>query len=49
MLTRRCGHYLACPSNSVPEVLTQVKKEGGYLAKTPGGTGIAESLNFFFP
>ena len=49
MLTRRCGHYLACPSNSVPQVLTQVEKEGGYLASAPGGIGIAEALNFFFP
>lgn len=48
MLTRRYGHYLACPSNSVPDVLAQVKKEGGYLAKTPGGTGIAEALHHFF-
>ncbi len=49
MLRRSCGHYLACPSNSVPEVLTQVKKEGGYLAQATGGAGIAEALNFFFP
>ena len=48
MLTRRSGHYLACPSNSHDEVLAQVKKEGGYLARTPGGTGIAEALNHFF-
>lgn len=26
MLQRKFGHFLACPSNSVPEVLTQVKK-----------------------
>ena len=48
MLTRRYGHYLACPSNSHEEVVSQVKKEGGYLAQSPGGTGIAEALNFFF-
>jgi len=48
MLQRRYGHYLTCPSNSHPEVLAQVKKEGGYLARARGGTGIAESLNFFF-
>jgi hypothetical protein len=48
MLQRFYGHYLACPSNSHPEVLTQVKKEGGYLAQAPGGAGIAEALNFFF-
>lgn len=48
MLQRCYGHYLACPSNSHPEVLTQVKKEGGYLAQAPGGAGIAEALNFFF-
>jgi len=48
MLQRRYGHYLACPSNSHAEVLAQVKKEGGYLAQAPGGTGIAEALNHFF-
>jgi len=48
MLQRRYGHSLACPSNSHPEVLAQVKKEGGYLARARGGAGIAESLNFFF-
>jgi hydroxymethylpyrimidine pyrophosphatase-like HAD family hydrolase len=49
MLTRRYGHYLACPSNSHEEVLAQVQAEGGYLAQAPGGTGIAEALNHFFP
>jgi HAD superfamily hydrolase (TIGR01484 family) len=48
MLRRIYGRYLACPSNSHPEVLAQVKKEGGYLAQAPGGAGIAESLHFFF-
>jgi hypothetical protein len=48
MLRRIYGRYLACPSNSHPEVLAQVKKEGGYLAQAPGGAGIAEALNFFF-
>lgn len=49
MLQRSCGHYLACPANSHEEVLRQVKKEGGYLAKESGGAGIAEALNHFFP
>ena len=49
MLTRRYGCFLACPSNSHPEVLAQVSKEGGYLASSPGGTGIAEALHHFFP
>jgi len=48
MLRHSCGHYLTCPSNSHEEVLRQVKKEGGYLAKASGGAGIAEALNFFF-
>jgi hypothetical protein len=49
MLQRKFGHFLACPSNSVPEVLAQVKKEGGYLASQEAGSGIAEALFHWFP
>ena len=49
MLRRKFGHYLACPSNSVPEVLQTVREQDGYLASTEAGTGIAESLRHFFP
>jgi hypothetical protein len=49
MLQRKFGHFLACPSNSVPEVLTQVKKEGGYIATQEAGSGIAEALFHWFP
>jgi hydroxymethylpyrimidine pyrophosphatase-like HAD family hydrolase len=49
MLQRKFGHYLACPSNSVPEVLAQVKAEGGYLASQEAGAGIAEALFQSFP
>jgi hydroxymethylpyrimidine pyrophosphatase-like HAD family hydrolase len=49
MLQRKFGHYIACPSNSVPEVITQVKKEGGYIASQEAGAGIAEALFHWFP
>jgi hypothetical protein len=49
MLQRNFGHYLACPSNSVLEVIQQVKKEGGFIAKKEAGAGIAEALLHFFP
>ncbi|NBR70747.1 MAG: HAD-IIB family hydrolase [Verrucomicrobia bacterium] len=49
MLRRKFGHFLACPSNSVPEVLGQVRKEGGYLASGTAGDGIAEALFHWFP
>lgn len=49
MLLRQYGHYLACPSNSVPEVINQVKKEGGYLATKEAGDGIAQALVHWFP
>ena len=49
MLQRKFGHFLACPSNSVPEVITQVKKEGGYIASQEAGSGIAEALFHWFP
>jgi hydroxymethylpyrimidine pyrophosphatase-like HAD family hydrolase len=48
MLQRKFGHYIACPSNSVPEVLAQVKSDGGYIANLEAGAGIAEALRFFF-
>jgi len=49
MLRREFGHYLACPSNSVPEVLEAVRTQQGYVATRPAGAGIAEALRFFFP
>ena len=49
MLQRKFGHYIACPSNSVPEVITQVKKESGYIASQEAGAGIAEALFHWFP
>jgi len=49
MLQRKFGRFLACPSNSVPEVITQVKKEGGYIASREAGSGIAEALFHWFP
>ncbi|MCX6935300.1 MAG: HAD-IIB family hydrolase [Verrucomicrobia bacterium] len=49
MLRREFGHYLACPSNSVQEVLDQVRAEGGYLASQEAGAGIAEALFHSFP
>jgi len=49
MLQRKFGHYLACPSNSVLEVIEQVKKERGFIAKKEAGAGIAEALHHFFP
>jgi len=49
MLQRKFGHFLACPSNSVAEVITQVKNEGGYIASQEAGSGIAEALFHWFP
>jgi hypothetical protein len=49
MLQSGFGRYLACPSNSVSEVIEQVKKEGGFIAKKEAGAGIAEALHHFFP
>jgi len=49
MLRREFGHYLACPSNSVPEVLEAVRFGKGYVAKGEAGSGIAEALRHFFP
>lgn len=48
MLRREFGQYLACPSNSVSEVLEAVRSQQGYVATGEAGSGIAEALNFFF-
>ena len=48
MLRREFGHFLACPSNSVAEVMDAVRAQQGYVAKGVAGAGIAEALNFFF-
>ncbi|HEY0791707.1 MAG TPA: HAD family hydrolase [Chthoniobacterales bacterium] len=49
MLTRTCGHWLACPANSVPEVKSAVTAAHGFVAATPHGHGIIEALTRFFP
>jgi hydroxymethylpyrimidine pyrophosphatase-like HAD family hydrolase len=49
MLRREFGHYLACPSNSVPEVIQAVRDQKGYVASSEAGTGIAEALRHYFP
>lgn len=49
MLRREFGHFLACPSNSVPEVLQSVREQKGYVASREAGAGIAEALRHFFP
>ena len=49
MLRREFGHYLACPSNSIAEVLEAVRNQNGYVASREAGAGIAEALRLFFP
>lgn len=44
MLQRCYAHHLICPSNSIPEVKTQVLAEGGYVASLPFDKGIVEGL-----
>ena len=49
MLRRKFGHHLACPSNSVREVLEAIRNQKGFVASQEAGAGIAEALRHFFP
>lgn len=41
--------HLACPANSIESVKEAVRSQGGYVAKSEYGEGVAEALNHFFP
>lgn len=45
MLRRSVAHWLATPSNGLPQVRSQVAAEGGYLASKACGEGVLEALN----
>lgn len=47
MLRREVAHWLATPSNGLPQVRAQVTVEGGFLATRPCGEGVLEALDRF--
>jgi len=47
MLLAAYAKYLAAPSNATPEVLSQVKAQGGYLCGQPHGFGVQEALDHY--
>ena len=49
MLERRYARHVACPSNAVDEVKTQVRAEGGYVAATGVAEGTVEAWDKLFP
>jgi HAD superfamily hydrolase (TIGR01484 family) len=49
MLRQDLARYLACPSNSVPEIKSVVRLNRGIVAQRKGGAGTAEALIRFFP
>jgi HAD superfamily hydrolase (TIGR01484 family) len=49
MLRPDLARYLACPSNSVPEIKSLVRLNRGIVAERKGGAGTAEALIRFFP
>ena len=49
MLRPDLARYLACPSNSVPEIKSVVRLNRGIVAERKGGAGTAEALVRFFP
>ncbi|MEM6823362.1 MAG: HAD hydrolase family protein, partial [Verrucomicrobiota bacterium] len=48
MLERKYAHFLACPSNSLPEVKAKVRDQGGFVADQPADLGILQALKHFF-
>ena len=47
MLQRCHAHFLATPSNGVPEVHAQVRAQNGFISTLHAGEGIAEALEHF--
>lgn len=47
MLRREVAHWLATPSNGLPQVRAQVAAEGGFLATLSCGDGVLEALDRF--
>jgi HAD superfamily hydrolase (TIGR01484 family) len=47
MLHPDVAGYLACPANSHPRVVAEVRRHGGYEAHGRTGEGLAEALGFF--
>jgi HAD superfamily hydrolase (TIGR01484 family) len=48
MLQTSVARHIACPSNSIPEVLDHVRNQGGFLASRPASQGMIEALDHFF-
>jgi hydroxymethylpyrimidine pyrophosphatase-like HAD family hydrolase len=47
MLHPSIAGMLACPSNSIPEVVGAVEAGGGYVAAEAFGLGVLEAIEFF--
>ncbi len=48
-LQKAVAHRLACPANAVEAVKQTITDEGGFVAQSSYGKGIAEALRHFFP
>jgi HAD superfamily hydrolase (TIGR01484 family) len=48
MLNSKIAHGLACPGNSVPEVVAQVQAHGGYLATQEATAGMIAAIEHYF-
>jgi len=44
MLRRDVAHHLVAPANSLPEVKSQVRQEGGHLSSLPASRAMAEAV-----
>jgi len=47
MLTKQHAHWLAAPSNSVPQIKEQVKAQGGFVSELPQGRGVLDAIKYY--
>ena len=48
MLDRSIAGMIACPANSIPEIIAHVQSQGGYLSQLDHSPGVVEAIRHYF-